>query len=78
MNKWIQKIPLVWLVLIAGWLAIAPVQPEPHLLEKWRLLLNGELSRPIDWFDWLFHTLPLLVLGWRVVLALRSRRQMGE
>lgn len=78
MNKWIQKIPLVWLVLIAGWLAIAPVQPEPHLLEKWRLLLNGELSRPIDWFDWLFHTLPLLVLCWRVVLALRSRRQMGE
>ena len=78
MNKWVQKIPLLWLALIAGWLAIAPVNPEPHLLEKWRWLMNGELIRPIDWLDLLFHTLPLVLLIWRVILAWRARRQSGE
>ncbi len=74
MSELIKKIPLVWLILIAGWMAIAPVQPEPHLLEKWRMLLSGTLSKPIDWFDWVIHSLPLALLVWRGWLEWQSKR----
>lgn len=66
--KWLDSVPLGLLVLVAAWMAVAPLQPEPHLIEKWRWLLQGTLSRPIDIFDLLLHTLPLVVLGlklWR-------------
>ncbi len=62
----IDRIPLVWLVVIALWLAVAPVVPEPHLVEKLRMLSQGTLTRPLDIFDLLFHTVPLLLLGIRL------------
>ena len=65
---WLDRFPLVWLVALALWLAVAPIAPEPHLVEKWRMLMQGTLSRPIDIFDLLLHTVPL------VLLALRLRR----
>lgn len=74
MSQWVQKIPWVWLILIAGWMAIAPVQPEPHLVEKWRMLLAGTLTRPIDWFDWVIHSLPLALLVWRGWIAWSLKR----
>lgn len=70
MMKWIDSIPLSLLVLVAAWMAVAPVQPEPHLIEKWRWLFQGTLSRPLDIFDLLLHTTPLVVVGlklWRKV-----------
>ena len=66
--KWLDRIPLSLLVLVAAWMAVAPLQPEPHLIEKWRWLLQGHLSRPLDIFDWLLHTTPLVLLAlklWR-------------
>ena len=62
----IDRIPLVWLVAIALWLAVAPVVPEPHLVEKLRMLSQGTLTRPLDIFDLLFHTVPLVLLGIRL------------
>ncbi len=62
----IKRIPLSWLALIAAWLAIAPVVPEPHLVEKTRMLLAGELSRPIDIFDLALHAVPLMLLAWKL------------
>jgi len=64
--KWLDRIPLIWLVLIAGWLAVAPVVPEPHLIEKLRMLRNGTLVRPLDIFDLLMHSAPLLLLAVRL------------
>lgn len=72
--KWLDRLPLRWLLPIALWLAVAPVLPEPHLLEKWRWLAQGQLTRPLDQFDLLLHTLPLVLLAlrlWR--LATRAR-----
>lgn len=63
----IQRIPLVWLVVVALWLAVAPIIPEPHLVEKTRMLLQGTLTRPIDIFDFALHSLPLILLVWRLV-----------
>lgn len=61
--KLLDKLPWPWMVVIAAWLAVAPVFPEPHLLEKLRLLVNGELSKALDIFDLAFHAAPLVLLA---------------
>ena len=63
----LDRVPLVWLVAIAGWLALAPFVPEPHLWEKLKMLAAGTLARPIDIFDLFMHAAPLLLLIWRLV-----------
>ena len=63
---WLDRIPLTWLVAVALWMAFAPFTPEPHLLEKLRMLLQGMLSRPLDMFDLLLHAAPLLLLALRL------------
>ena len=64
--RWLDRIPLLWLVLIALWLLVAPVLPEPHVLEKLRLLTQGHLTQPLDIFDLLLHSVPALLLVWRL------------
>ncbi|PLX99579.1 MAG: RND transporter [Desulfuromonas sp.] len=59
----LRKIPYPPLFLAALLLGLAPFKPEPHLVEKLRMLLNGILTRPIDIFDLLFHASPLLILA---------------
>ena len=59
----IDKLP--WLPLIIGALALglAPFFPEPHLVEKTRMLFNGTLVKPMDIFDLIMHAaLPALLL----------------
>jgi hypothetical protein len=73
--KLINRIPLIWLAVIAGWLAIAPISPEPHLIEKFRMLSAGTLVRPIDIFDLLLHSVPLLILFLRLLGWYRARRE---
>ena len=73
--RWIDRIPKWLLVVVAIYLAGAPFVPEPHLTEKWRLLLNGSLSKPIDIFDFLLHTMPMVVLAIRMVRDAQRRRQ---
>jgi hypothetical protein len=63
---WLDRIPLTWLIAVALWMAFAPFTPEPHLLEKLRMLSNGTLSRPLDMFDLLLHAFPLILLGLRL------------
>ncbi len=72
LGGWLDRVPLVWLAVIAGWLALAPFYPEPHLWEKLKMLAAGTLTRPIDIFDLLMHAVPLLLLAWRLV------RQFGR
>ena len=67
----IRRVPTLWLALVAAWLAIAPIFPEPHLVEKLRMLIGGTLVRPIDIFDLLLHAGPLLLLAWKLVDAWR-------
>ena len=66
--KWLDRIPLTWAVLGTIWMALAPFVPEPHLVEKLRMLSQGTLSRPLDIFDLLMHATPVVllpVLVWR-------------
>ncbi|MDP2370528.1 hypothetical protein [Rhodoferax sp.] len=59
---WLDRFPLPLLIVLAAWLAIAPVSPEPHLVEKLRMLSAGALTRPLDVFDLLMHVTPLVLL----------------
>ncbi|GAA6143761.1 hypothetical protein [Hydrogenophaga sp. 5NK40-0174] len=72
--KWLDRIPLAGLLIIALWLAVAPITPEPHLIEKWRMLTEGTLVRPIDIFDLFLHTTPLVLLGIRLVRMARNNK----
>jgi hypothetical protein len=71
----IGRIPLLWMALIAGWLAVAPIVPEPHVVEKLRMLSQGQLTRAIDIFDLVYHTVPLALLALRLWIAVRRPPQ---
>lgn len=76
MLNWLDRFPLKLLLVVALWLAVAPVVPEPHLVEKIRLLTQGALTRPIDIFDLFLHATPLVLLAlrlWREAQRRRSR-----
>jgi hypothetical protein len=62
----LKDIPYILLIVAAIFMALAPFFPEPHLVEKLRMLVRGELRRPLDIFDLFFHLFPalLLLLKW--------------
>ena len=62
-----QLLSYNFLIPIAILLAVLPVVPEPHLVEKLRMLSQGELKKPIDIFDLFWHTWPLFLLGYKVI-----------
>ena len=67
----LDKISWPIVVVLCLTLGLAPFVPEPHIWEKLRMLVAGDLRRPIDMFDLLYHALPWLlalakaVRGWR-------------
>ena len=70
--KWLDRAPLFLLIALAVWMAGAPFTPEPHLVEKLRLLFQGALTRPLDIFDLLMHAAPSVLLA--VKLARRRKK----
>jgi len=61
--KWLDHIPLAPLVVMAILMSLAPFVPQPHLLQKFQMLLAGELTRPLDIFDLFWHGLfPVLLI----------------
>lgn len=70
--KFIAEIPYSFLLPAALLLGLAPFAPEPHLVEKVRMLAAGELSRPLDIFDLLMHSAPIVLLLLKLVLPSRS------
>ena len=67
MLKYIDRIPLLPLTVAAVFMALAPFAPEPHLVEKTRMLMNGELSRGIDIFDLFWHSFLIVLLAIRLI-----------
>lgn len=67
MLKYIDKIPILPLVVAAIFMSLAPFTPEPHLLEKLRMLINAELSKPIDIFDLFWHSFLIVILAIRLI-----------
>ena len=49
-------------------LSLAPFVPEPHLVEKMRMLAQGTLRKPIDIFDLFMHVIPAVLLVAKMLL----------
>ena len=67
MLKYIDKIPLLPLTIAAIFMSLAPFSPEPHLIEKLRMLSDGELTKGIDIFDLFWHSFLIVLLAIRLI-----------
>ncbi len=61
--EWLDKIPTGLLIAAAILMALAPFSPEPHLVEKYRMFMAGNLRKPLDIFDVFWHLLPSALLA---------------
>ena len=68
----LDQIPLSLVVLACLTLGLAPFFPEPHLWEKLKMLVAGELVKPVDIFDMLMHAAPFVVLALKLVRMARG------
>jgi len=75
MRKLLDKIPLTLLVVLCLTLGLAPFMPEPHLLEKLKMLVAGELVAPIDIFDLLLHGTPWVLLLLKLFFLVTAAQQ---
>jgi len=62
----LDKIPYSILIVLAGFMLLAPFRPMPHVVEKLIMLKNGTLTRPIDIFDLFYHLVPTIILVLKV------------
>jgi len=60
--KWLDKVPFSTLIIVSLTLGLAPFMPEPHVVEKLKMLVDGSLAKPIDIFDLLMHGTPWILL----------------
>ncbi len=73
--KWLDRTPTSVLVAGSAILGLAPLVPEPHAVQKLRMLSQGALSKPVDIFDLFYHLLPLMLLGLKLT---GNRKKTGK
>jgi len=78
MRKLLGKFPLALLVVLCLTLGLAPFTPLPHLLEKLKMLVSGELVEPVDIFDLLLHGAPWMLLSLKLFFVVTTREQEGD
>ncbi|MCK5204352.1 MAG: hypothetical protein V3V51_08415 [Desulfobacterales bacterium] len=66
MWSFLDKIPYSILIIATIFLLLAPFRPMPHVVEKFIMLKNGTLSRPIDIFDLFYHLIPTILLALKI------------
>ena len=59
--EFLDKLPWSILIFLCLTLGLAPFFP-PYLFEKIKMLLEGQLVRPIDWSDLIMHATPWVFL----------------
>jgi hypothetical protein len=57
----LNQLPWSLVILVCLTLGLAPFVPEPHIVEKLRMLAAGTLKKPLDIFDLLLHAAPFAV-----------------
>ena len=66
--EFLDKLPWSILIFLCLTLGLAPFFP-PHLFEKIKMLLEGQLVRPIDWFDLVMHATPWVFLVIKLLMT---------
>lgn len=72
MNYLLDYRLLIPIVLLLGF---APFFPQPHIVEKFGMLMAGTLKKPIDIFDLLWHVWPFLLLAYRLFRDMKQRAE---
>jgi len=67
MMNWIDRTGVEFFILAALLLGLAPFMPEPHIWQKLKMLVSGELTKPLDIFDFLMHGTPWVLLVIKLV-----------
>ena len=62
-----------FLIPLALFLGFAPFYPQPHIVEKLRMLLAVTLNKPIDIFDLVWHTWPFVLIAYRIFRDIRHQ-----
>jgi hypothetical protein len=65
-------------IVIVATLGLAPFSPQPHVVEKAAMLLNGTLSKPIDIFDLVLHGTPWVLLAVKLTREAVIRMKGGD
>ena len=68
----VDRLPWIVVIALCLTLGLAPYMPEPHIVEKLRMLLQGTLRKPIDIFDLLLHAAPFLLALVKLAAMMRS------
>jgi hypothetical protein len=56
------------IIVLCATLGLAPFSP-PHIMEKVSMLIQGNLLKPLDWFDLLFHGFPWIILILKIMAS---------
>ncbi len=73
--KLLDAIPLSLVIIMCLSIGLAPFVPEPHVVEKLRMLFSGSLSKPVDIGDLLMHGSPWIVLALKGLSLAVSKRE---
>ena len=73
MRSLLSKINWPILIVACATIGLAPLFPEPHVWEKLRMLVQGNLTRAIDWFDLLMHRTPWVFVMLKIWEAFSRR-----
>jgi len=73
MKEMIKSLPYSLLIIMSIFMAFAPFQPEPHLVQKFAMFMAGNLIKPLDMFDVLWHLLPIILLVTKFVLSEKEK-----
>lgn len=76
--NYLRRIPWIYLLPLAIVLGLAPLRPQPHLLEKLHMLADGRLSRAVDIFDLFLHGAPLLLVLGKLLLGRKKQSPTGH
>ena len=66
MRTLVSKINWPILIVACATIGLAPLFPEPHAWEKLRMLVQGNLTRAIDWFDLVMHGTPWVLVALKI------------
>lgn len=72
MKNFLDKFSFPVLIILALLLGTAPIGSQPHLLEKINMLMSGTLIKPLDIFDLLLHSTPIVLLIVKSILFFKD------
>ena len=75
MLKLIDSLPLPHFIVLSLFLGFAPFFPEPHLFEKFKMLMSGDLVKSLDIFDLLLHSTPWVLLLVKLSLIIKKNKR---